>query len=45
MNREVHLHCELDPTLLGGAVLRAEDLVIDGSLAGGLVQLAASVAG
>jgi F-type H+-transporting ATPase subunit delta len=45
MNRDVHLHCQLDPTLLGGAVLRADDLVIDGSLAGGLTQLAASVAG
>lgn len=43
--REVHLHSEIDPKLLGGAVLRADDLVIDGSLAGGLAQLAARVAG
>jgi F-type H+-transporting ATPase subunit delta len=45
IQREVRLQCELDPTLLGGAVLRANDLVIDGSLAGGLAQLAARVAG
>lgn len=45
IKREVRLQCELDPTLLGGAVLRANDLVIDGSLAGGLAQLAAQVAG
>jgi F-type H+-transporting ATPase subunit delta len=32
LKREVRLHCQLDPTLLGGAVLRAGDLVIDGSL-------------
>jgi F-type H+-transporting ATPase subunit delta len=45
LDREVRLKCELDPALLGGAVLRADDLVIDGSLAGGLSQLAAQVAG
>ena len=44
LNRDVRLHCELDPKLLGGAVLRADDLVIDGSLTGGLAQLAAQVA-
>lgn len=44
LNREVRLHCELNPALLGGAVLRADDLVIDGSLAGGLSQLASAVA-
>jgi F-type H+-transporting ATPase subunit delta len=45
LNREVRLHSELNPALLGGAVLRADDLVIDGSLSGGLSQLAARVAG
>jgi F-type H+-transporting ATPase subunit delta len=45
LNREVRLHSELNPALLGGAVLRADDLVIDGSLSGGLSQLAAQVAG
>jgi F-type H+-transporting ATPase subunit delta len=28
----VRLHCEIDPSLIGGAVVRAGDLVIDGSL-------------
>lgn len=45
IHRDIRLQCELDPTLLGGAVLRADDLVIDGSLQGGLAQLAAQVAG
>jgi len=32
LKRKVRLHCALDPSLIGGAVLRAGDLVIDGSL-------------
>jgi F-type H+-transporting ATPase subunit delta len=32
LKRKVRLHCELDPDLIGGAVLRAGDLVIDGSM-------------
>jgi F-type H+-transporting ATPase subunit delta len=32
LKRTVRLHCEVDPALIGGAVLRAGDLVIDGSL-------------
>lgn len=32
LKRQVRLHCETDPTLIGGAVLRAGDLVIDGSM-------------
>lgn len=32
LKRQVRLHCETDKTLIGGAVLRAGDLVIDGSL-------------
>jgi F-type H+-transporting ATPase subunit delta len=32
LKREVRLHCATDPQLIGGAVLRAGDLVIDGSL-------------
>ena len=44
LNRDVHLHCEIDPTLIGGAVIRADDLVIDGSVRAGLTQLAASAA-
>src|ERR1700741_2605849 len=32
LKRKVRLHCETDPALIGGAVLQARDLVIDGSL-------------
>jgi F-type H+-transporting ATPase subunit delta len=32
LKRRVRLHCETDKELIGGAVLRAGDLVIDGSL-------------
>jgi F-type H+-transporting ATPase subunit delta len=43
--REVRLHTQIDTSLLGGAVLQADDLVIDGSVRGGLTQLAAQIAG
>lgn len=42
--REVNLKVELDPTLLGGARLRADDLVIDGSVRAGLDKLATVLA-
>jgi len=32
LKRKVRLHCGVDPRLIGGAVLHAGDLVIDGSL-------------
>jgi len=32
LKRKVRLHYETDPALLGGAILRSGDLVIDGSL-------------
>ncbi len=44
LGREVHLNCQTDPALLGGAVVRADDLVIDGSVRAGLTQLAAAIA-
>ena len=44
LDREVRLHCALDPSLLGGAVVQADDLVIDGSVRAGLTQLAAATA-
>jgi F-type H+-transporting ATPase subunit delta len=44
LNREVRLHYSLDPALLGGAVLKADDLVIDGSLRGRLERLRTQVA-
>lgn len=40
LKRQVRLHCETDKTLIGGAVLRAGDLVIDGSLRSRLDRIA-----
>ena len=45
LKREVRLHTEVDSSLLGGAILRADDLVIDGSLRGRLERLRAEVTG
>ena len=44
LDRDVRLHCQIEPSLLGGAVIRADDLVIDGSVRAGLTQLAAAAA-
>jgi len=43
LDRDVRLHCDTDEKLLGGAVIRAGDLVIDGSLSGRLERLAGAV--
>jgi F-type H+-transporting ATPase subunit delta len=40
LKRQVRLHCQIDPELIGGAVLRAGDLVIDGSLRTRLERIA-----
>jgi F-type H+-transporting ATPase subunit delta len=40
LKREVRLHCTTDPKLLGGAVVRSGDLVIDGSVRGRLERIA-----
>jgi F-type H+-transporting ATPase subunit delta len=40
LRRSVRMQCDTDPTLIGGAVLRAGDLVIDGSLRGRLERIA-----
>ncbi len=40
LRRRVRLHCETDPKLIGGAVVRAGDLVIDGSLRGRIERMA-----
>lgn len=40
LGRHVRLHTRIDDRLLGGAVLKAGDLVIDGSLKGRLERLA-----
>jgi F-type H+-transporting ATPase subunit delta len=39
LKRTVRLHCTVDPNLVGGAVIRAGDIVIDGSLKGRLEKL------
>jgi F-type H+-transporting ATPase subunit delta len=38
--RKVRIHTEVDPSLIGGAVLRAGDLVIDGSIKSRLERMA-----
>lgn len=40
LNREVRLHATEDTTLIGGVVIRAGDLVIDGSVRGKIAKLA-----
>ena len=39
-NRKVRVHAEVDPSLIGGAVVRAGDTVIDGSLKSRLERMA-----
>lgn len=43
LNREILLTTEVDESLLGGAVIRAGDTVIDGSVKGRLARLAAAL--
>lgn len=43
LGRDVRLSCSVDADLLGGAVLKAGDLVIDGSLKADLQRLASAV--
>jgi F-type H+-transporting ATPase subunit delta len=40
LKREVRLHCEVHESLIGGAIVRAGDFVIDGSLKARLDRLA-----
>ena len=40
LGREVTLECSIDETIVGGAVIRAGDVVIDGSVTGKLKKLA-----
>ncbi len=44
LKREIRLHCDVDPSLVGGAIVRSGDLVIDGSLKSGLERLASELA-
>ena len=40
LKRDVRLHCEVDASLIGGAIVRSGDFVIDGSLKARLDRLA-----
>jgi F-type H+-transporting ATPase subunit delta len=40
LGRSVELNCEVDESILGGAIIRAEDMVIDGSVRTRLQRLA-----
>jgi F-type H+-transporting ATPase subunit delta len=44
LQRDVSLNISIDPSLLGGAVIRAGDLVIDGSVRGKLNKLSTDLA-
>jgi F-type H+-transporting ATPase subunit delta len=44
LQREVRLHCEVDASLIGGAIVRAGDFVIDGSLKARLDRLSVEMA-
>jgi F-type H+-transporting ATPase subunit delta len=39
LDRDVRLHCSVEPSLIGGAVVRAGDMLIDGSLVQKLERL------
>jgi F-type H+-transporting ATPase subunit delta len=43
LQREVRLHCDVDAALIGGAIVRSGDLVIDGSLRARLERLAMTI--
>jgi F-type H+-transporting ATPase subunit delta len=43
LGREVTLECNIDESLLGGAIIRAGDMVIDGSVVGKLEKLATAL--
>jgi F-type H+-transporting ATPase subunit delta len=45
LKREVRLHCAVDAGLIGGAIVRSGDFVIDGSLRGRLERLMNAVVG
>ena len=43
LGREVRMHTRIDDSLIGGAIVRAGDLVIDGSLKGRLERLGSAL--
>ena len=44
LGREIRLHCKVDPALVGGAVIRAGDQVIDGSVRTRLAEMSSALA-
>ena len=45
LRRDVRLQCTVDPGLIGGAVVRSGDLLIDGSMKGKLERLETELTG
>ena len=45
LRRDVRLHCAVDPGLIGGAVVRSGDLLIDGPMKGKLERLETELTG
>jgi F-type H+-transporting ATPase subunit delta len=45
IQHEVTLHCEIDPAIIGGAVIHIGDRVIDGSVRGKLTRLLQNLTG
>jgi len=43
LGREIRMHARIDESLIGGAIVRAGDLVIDGSLKGRLARLGSAL--
>lgn len=43
LKRDIRLHCEVDSSLIGGAIVRSGDFVIDGSLKARLDRLASEM--
>lgn len=43
LKRQIRLHCEIDPALIGGALIQAGDLVIDGTLRTRLDRIATAL--
>jgi F-type H+-transporting ATPase subunit delta len=39
MQKTIHLNCKTDPSILGGAIIRAGDWVIDGTIKGRLTKV------
>jgi F-type H+-transporting ATPase subunit delta len=43
LKKDVRLHCDVDASLIGGAVIRSGDFVIDGSLRARLERLSGTM--